>query len=363
MKEYRLVINLNDTSITTKQVGEDGLFKIRKIDGFRAYPCESKSDVQEYFEKLKADCFNVTNFTKDTFNVILLSECSNQEIVDAVKDEIQDTTFTILDNTFSKAFNSEDNNSEDLDELSQKNRAISTEKDALSTKIEKLETEKDNLSKEIAELQKSNKESLDKVSELESRLSNYNMFGSIVGYNIQFGRDSNDTALSWWVYDSDDNCISLILAQGISCFIISSSSKNLDNDVSEYLNEVFLKHFSKNEIELIQGIDRSIDKKVELPSEIDFKNKILPNLKNETHRNKSNLLLVEKHTNIFFNKLGGNFYLLKNKRIFQAEKSSIVNLDTYLKNDVIRRHSFLISNRDNHFQKLEVHPVIKVRLK
>ena len=77
----------------------------------------------------------------------------------------------------------------------------------------------------------------------------------------------------------------------------------------------------KNEIELIQGIDRSIDKKVELPSEIDFKNKILPNLKNETHRNKSNLLLVEKHTNIFFNKLGGNFYLLKNKRIFQAEKA------------------------------------------
>lgn len=46
MKEYRLVINLNDSSITTKQVGEDGLFKIRKIDGFRAYPCESKSEVQ-----------------------------------------------------------------------------------------------------------------------------------------------------------------------------------------------------------------------------------------------------------------------------------------------------------------------------
>ena len=163
MNEYRLVIILKDSSITTKQVGEDGLFKIRKIDGFRAYPCKIKSDVQEYFEKLKTDCFNVTNFTKDAFNVILLSECSNQEIVDAEKAEIQDTTFTVLDSTFSKAFNSDDNNSEELDDLSQKNSTLSSEKDALSSKLEnlshdfeELQIEKDRLSNEVAELSKDN---------------------------------------------------------------------------------------------------------------------------------------------------------------------------------------------------------------
>ena len=203
MSEYRLVINLNDSSITTKQVGEDGLFKTRKIDGFRAYPCKCKSDVQEYFEKLKKDCFNITNFTKDTFNVILLSECTNQEIVDSVKAEIQGTSFTVLDNTFSKAFNSDDNNSEDLDKLRQKNCNLSSENDALS--------------KENEELKKSIKLFQDQVSKLRSNLPFYNAFGSIVGYYVKFGRDNYNKPLRWLVYDIEDNCLDLILEKGIPC--------------------------------------------------------------------------------------------------------------------------------------------------
>ena len=355
MKEYRLVINLNDTSITTKQVGEDSLFKIRKVDGFRAYPCESKSDVQEYFEKLKTDCFNVTNFTKETFNVILLSECSNQEIVDAVKAEIQDTTFTVLDSTFSKAFNSDDNNSEELDDLSQKNSTLSSEKDTLSTKIEKLETEKDNLSKEITELQKSNKLTLDKASKLESTLSNYNIISSKFGFLTYFGKGTKNKPLRWFVCNVEDNCLSLILEKGILCSNITTSSDKLEQKVTSYLNNNFLVNFSDDEIALMKTCSKASKDVVELLGENEFSNLLLPKLKLSPNKD----------------------YLLKNMKIYEAKSSSIIQF----KKDVDFLRDFypdkpnnlspflfrltMAAERplENRYKKLNIHPVIKVRLK
>ena len=294
MNEYRLVINLNNSSITTKQVGEDGLFKIRKVDGFRAYPYESKSDVQEYFKKLRADCFNVTNFTKDTFNVIFLSECSNQEIVDAVKAEIQDTSFTVLDSTFSKAFNSDDNNSEDLDEISKKNSALSTEKDALSHKVEELQIDKDRLSNEVAELSSSNNQFLDRVSKLESKLS-FSKNLAIEGSLVNFGKN-----LCWYVFKKEGDLITLVLKQGFSLSEIIKNNKefyDLENIkeeaytqtislkkykaikyVKDFLNGEFLNRFSINEIKSMLPFSKNTNELAKILDKDEFRTYLLPTL-------------------------------------------------------------------------------------
>ena len=278
MKEYRLVINLNDSSITTKQVGEDGLFKIRKIDGFRAYPYESKSDVQEYFEKLKADCFNVTNFTKDTFNVIFLSECSNQEIVDAVNAEIQDTTFSVLDSTFSKAFNSKDNNAEDLDELNKRQESLTSKNDELSSQIKDLNEEKELLKQDLEKETELLKQSQEKISALHDEKSIFQKF-LYAGSLVQFGKDLENNPLHWLVYNIDDNNISLFLLEGFNLGRIENLKKNrIDDAVIAYLNGIFLTNFSEEECKLMQVCQEDSESRVVIPNVNEFKKQLLPKI-------------------------------------------------------------------------------------
>ena len=364
MNEYRLVINLNNSSITTKQVGEDGLFKIRKVDGFRAYPCESKSDVQEYFDKLKRDCFNVSNFTKENFNVILLRECSNQEIVDAVKAEIQDTTFTVLDSTFSKAFNSDDNNAEDLDELSQKNSYLSSEKDALTTKLEKISNENESL-------KKSNELTKEQVSQLSSKLSFYNnVFGSIVGYFVTFGRDNYNKPLRWLVYDIKDNCLALTLAKGIPSSKISKKELSIEQDVYSYLNKKFLEKFTSDELAIMQPCSKNSNDKVGLPGKNEITKILQPILKESENTAQSTTISVVKDSISFGTNLS-NQILLKNNKIYQLKSESIVDLNEFLnRNQYIPRGSFSSSiysvlsglEQKDKSEIIRVYPVIKVQL-
>ena len=278
MKEYRLVINLNDSSITTKQVGEEGLFKIRKVDGFRAYPCESKSDVQEYFDKIKTDCFNVTNFTKDTFNVILLSECSNQEIVDAVKAEIQDTTFTVLDSTFSKAFNSDDNNAEDLDELNKRLESLTSKNDELSSQINDLNEDKELLKQDLEKETELLKQSQEKISALHDEKSIFQKF-LYAGSLVQFGKDPENNPLHWLVYNIEDNNISLFLLTGFNLGRIENLKKNrIDDAVIAYLNGIFLTNFTEEECKLMQVCQEDSESRVVIPDENELMEQLLPKI-------------------------------------------------------------------------------------
>ena len=315
MNEYRLVIILKDSSITTKQVGEDGLFKIRKIDVFRAYPCKIKSDVQEYFEKLKKDCFNITNFTKDTFSVILLSECSNQEIVDAVKAEIQDTTFTVLDNSFSKAL------------LSQ-NAILNQENNEHNLTLE------------------------------SSLLLSLNLIDT--GSIVKFGKFADKTQLKWFVFNIENNCIFLVLQEGISCYeIIDKFKENLELDecVNNYLRRDFLNYFSEEELKLIKPYFDGSNDIVCLLDETEFRGILIPKLKDIS---RGLLSEVEKKKEKNSTTTISDRFLLKDTYLYDANLDCAINFkDLYYKS--IREN--LNCNKQEFLEKIKVHPVIKLCLK
>lgn len=360
MKEYRLVINLNDTSITTKQVGEDSLFKIRKVDGFRAYPCESKSDVQEYFDKLKTDCFNVTNFTKETFNVILLSECSNQEIVDAVKAEIQDTTFTVLDSTFSKAFNSKDNNAEDLDELNKRQESLTSKNDELSSQIKDLNEEKELLKQDLEKETELLKQSQEKISALHDEKSIFQKF-LYAGSLVQFGKDPENNPLHWLVYNIDDNNISLFLLEGFNLGRIENLKKNrIDDAVIAYLNGIFLTNFSEEECKLMQVCQEDSESRVVIPNENEFKKQLLPKITSliDNSLHKKNPIYADMYEERCYETLR---ILVKDEKFYESDDGHYCI--SWFGDSKGPKFRDIDLEYDFYSRDVEIHPIIKLSIR
>ena len=122
---------------------------------------------------------------------------------------------------------------------------------------------------------------------------------------------------------------------------------------------------------IMQSCSKDSNDKVGLPSENEITKILLPRLNESANSAQSTIISVVKDSISFETNLS-NLILLKNKKIYQLNSESIVDLNVFLyKKDNVYCYSLFAAivaiavtaqERNEKYEKISVYPVIRVRL-